>query len=201
MNDAFLLDFVRGESFLLKMIQFPFWRRYCPALDFYLEKYCFLFALEGEKIDVLILRKYPDDIEKRRRILFRPTFVLFKMVVTLLAIVFSCSLSLSSFQVKADSCDTYNHPQYGFGQCINQNNCPNALYLSGLCESQPTSIKCCFSLQPMKEEFRAVWIATVANIDWPSSNTGTPAQQQTELINILNTVQKLNMNAVVFQVS
>ncbi|CAF1689854.1 unnamed protein product, partial [Adineta ricciae] len=42
--------------------------------------------------------------------------------------------------------------------------------------------------------------ATVANIDWPSSRTATPAQQQTELINILNTIQTLNMNAVVFQV-
>jgi uncharacterized lipoprotein YddW (UPF0748 family) len=52
----------------------------------------------------------------------------------------------------------------------------------------------------MKEEFRAAWIATVTNIDWPSSRTATPAQQQTELITILNTLQRLNMNAVVFQV-
>ncbi|CAF1637902.1 unnamed protein product, partial [Adineta ricciae] len=110
--------------------------------------------------------------------------------------------SLYSFTltVKGDTCDTYNHPQYGVGQCINETLCPNALYMSGLCESKPTDIKCCFSLEPPKEEFRAAWIATVANIDWPSSRTATPAQQQTELINILNTIQTLNMNAVVFQV-
>lgn len=53
---------------------------------------------------------------------------------------------------------------------------------------------------PIVEEFRAVWIATVANIDWPSSNTIPPAQQQQELIDILNTVQRLNMNVVVFHV-
>ena len=53
---------------------------------------------------------------------------------------------------------------------------------------------------PIMEEFRAVWIATVANIDWPSSNTVPPAQQKQELIDILNTVQRLNMNVVVFHV-
>jgi uncharacterized lipoprotein YddW (UPF0748 family) len=112
-----------------------------------------------------------------------------------------CTLQLCTFTVKADTCNTYNHPQYGIGQCVNQSQCPNALYQSGLCESQPTNVKCCFSLATPIEEFRAVWIATVANIDWPSSRTATPAQQQAELINILNTVQKLNMNAVVFQVA
>jgi uncharacterized lipoprotein YddW (UPF0748 family) len=57
-----------------------------------------------------------------------------------------------------------------------------------------------FSLETMEEEFRAVWIATVNNIDWPSSNTAAPAQQQQELIEILDTIQRLNMNAVIFQV-
>ena len=86
------------------------------------------------------------------------------------------------------------------GQCINQTLCPNALYQTGLCQTQPNGIQCCFSLPPVKEEFRAIWIATVNNMDWPSSKTAAPTQQQTELINILNTVQRLNMNAVIFQV-
>jgi uncharacterized lipoprotein YddW (UPF0748 family) len=122
------------------------------------------------------------------------------MIFILTTIVFYCLLSFSSSQVKADTCDTYRHPQYGIGQCIDQNQCPNSMYVSGLCESQPSNIKCCFSLEPMKEEFRAVWIATVGNMDWPSSKTATPARQQSELINILNTVERLNMNAVIFQV-
>jgi hypothetical protein len=123
------------------------------------------------------------------------------MVLTLITIVFYWALSLSSAQVKADTCDTYNHPQYGIGQCIDQSQCPNSLYVSGLCESQSSNIKCCFSLNDtVIEEFRAVWIATVNNMDWPSSNTASPAQQQLELIQILDTVQRLNMNAVVFHV-
>jgi len=123
------------------------------------------------------------------------------MVLTLVTFFFYCALSLSSSQIKADTCDTYNHPQYGIGQCIDQSQCPNSLYVSGLCESQSSNIKCCFSLEPMKEEFRAIWIATVSNIDWPSSETDSPAQQQLELIKILDTVQRLNMNAVIFQVT
>ncbi|CAF3963438.1 unnamed protein product [Rotaria sordida] len=123
-----------------------------------------------------------------------------KMILTLITIIFGCTLSFLSFQVQANTCNTYNHPQYGTGQCIDRNLCPNSLYLSGLCELQPSNIVCCFSVEPMKEEFRAIWIATVTNIDWPSSKTATPAEQQSELLNILNKVEELNMNAVIFQI-
>ncbi len=51
-----------------------------------------------------------------------------------------------------------------------------------------------------KYEFRAVWVATVNNIDWPSKPGLTTEQQQQEAINILRTSQKLGMNAVIFQV-
>jgi uncharacterized lipoprotein YddW (UPF0748 family) len=122
------------------------------------------------------------------------------MILIVIIIGFCWTLNFSSSLSIADTCDSYNHPQYGIGQCIDKKQCPNALHLSGLCESQPSNIKCCFSLEPMKEEFRAIWIATVNNIDWPSSKTATPAQQRSELLNILNTVQRLNMNAVIFQV-
>jgi uncharacterized lipoprotein YddW (UPF0748 family) len=100
-----------------------------------------------------------------------------------------------------DSCGTYNHPQYGFGQCIDRSQCANTLYQPGLCETRPANIQCCFSLNPLQQEFRAVWVATVTNIDWPSSRTDTVAKQQTDLMDMLNTVQQLNMNAIVFQVT
>ena len=120
------------------------------------------------------------------------------MILILITIWFCCTLSLPFFQVKANTC---NHPQYGIGQCIDEKQCPNALYVSDLCESQPSNIKCCFSLNDTNyEEFRAVWIATVDNIDWPSSKTASPTQQQAELIQILDTVQLLNMNVVILQV-
>jgi uncharacterized lipoprotein YddW (UPF0748 family) len=49
-------------------------------------------------------------------------------------------------------------------------------------------------------EFRAVWVATVANIDWPSRPGLTTAQQQAELLAILDRSKALNLNAVVLQV-
>ncbi len=51
-----------------------------------------------------------------------------------------------------------------------------------------------------KREFRGAWVATVGNIDWPSSKTLTAAQQQAELVTILNSHQQAGMNAVVVQV-
>jgi uncharacterized lipoprotein YddW (UPF0748 family) len=45
-----------------------------------------------------------------------------------------------------------------------------------------------------------VWIATVHNIDWPSSRSLTTAQAQQELIRILDAARDLGLNAVLFQV-
>jgi uncharacterized lipoprotein YddW (UPF0748 family) len=49
-------------------------------------------------------------------------------------------------------------------------------------------------------EFRAVWVSTVANIDWPSKSNLNAAQQQAEAIAILDRAKALNMNAIVLQV-
>jgi uncharacterized lipoprotein YddW (UPF0748 family) len=49
------------------------------------------------------------------------------------------------------------------------------------------------------EEFRAAWIATVDNINWPSKPGLTSAEQQKEAIGILDRLQSLNFNAVIFQ--
>jgi uncharacterized lipoprotein YddW (UPF0748 family) len=49
-------------------------------------------------------------------------------------------------------------------------------------------------------EFRAAWVSTVANIDWPS-RAGLPvARQQAEAIAILDRAKALNLNAIVLQV-
>jgi uncharacterized lipoprotein YddW (UPF0748 family) len=49
-------------------------------------------------------------------------------------------------------------------------------------------------------EFRAAWVATVGNIDWPSRK-GLPAeQQQREIIAILDRAAELNLNAIILQV-
>lgn len=55
-------------------------------------------------------------------------------------------------------------------------------------------------IMPPKRELRGVWIATVANIDWPS-RAGLPiAQQKSELINILDNHQRAGINAIYLQI-
>ncbi len=49
-------------------------------------------------------------------------------------------------------------------------------------------------------EFRGAWIASVANIDWPS-RPGLPAErQQAELDSLLDVLKAMGMNAVIFQI-
>lgn len=51
-----------------------------------------------------------------------------------------------------------------------------------------------------KREFRGIWIATVNNLDWPSK-PGLPVdKQKDELISILNKLDELHFNAVIFQI-
>ncbi len=49
-------------------------------------------------------------------------------------------------------------------------------------------------------EFRGVWLATVANIDWPSRPGLPVTQQKAELLSLLDRTAALKMNAVLFQV-
>ena len=49
-------------------------------------------------------------------------------------------------------------------------------------------------------EFRAAWVSTVANIDWPSRSNLPPARQQAEAIAILERAKALHLNAIVLQV-
>jgi uncharacterized lipoprotein YddW (UPF0748 family) len=51
-----------------------------------------------------------------------------------------------------------------------------------------------------KRELRGAWVASVSNIDWPSSRTLTTTQQQAELINMLDTLSKTGINTVYLQV-
>ena len=53
---------------------------------------------------------------------------------------------------------------------------------------------------PPARELRGAWIATVANIDWPSKPGLTVAQQKAELVSLLDRAQQLHLNAVFFQV-
>ncbi len=53
---------------------------------------------------------------------------------------------------------------------------------------------------PPQYEFRAVWIATVENIDWPSKKGLPSDQQKAEFIKILDMHKRNGMNAVIMQI-
>ena len=53
---------------------------------------------------------------------------------------------------------------------------------------------------PIVREMRGLWIATVANIDWPSRSDLTAEQQRTELVDILDRAAANGFNAVVLHV-
>jgi uncharacterized lipoprotein YddW (UPF0748 family) len=53
---------------------------------------------------------------------------------------------------------------------------------------------------PVAREFRAAWVATVANIDWPSKPGLSSEQQQWEMRQILDKARAIGLNAIIFQV-
>jgi uncharacterized lipoprotein YddW (UPF0748 family) len=53
---------------------------------------------------------------------------------------------------------------------------------------------------PVLREFRAMWVATVRNMDWPSRAGLSTDEQQRELLAILDRAAELRMNAIVLQV-
>jgi uncharacterized lipoprotein YddW (UPF0748 family) len=60
--------------------------------------------------------------------------------------------------------------------------------------SEPTT------LPDLPREFRGLWIATVANIDWPSRTGLSAAAAQAEFTAILDRAQATGLNALVLQV-
>ena len=53
---------------------------------------------------------------------------------------------------------------------------------------------------PTPREFRAAWVATVANIDWPSKPGLSAEQQRAEASLMLNRAQAIGLNALILQV-
>ncbi len=56
------------------------------------------------------------------------------------------------------------------------------------------------AVPPVRREFRAAWVATVSNIDWPSRPGLSTWEQQQELLAILNKCVALHLNAVILQI-
>jgi uncharacterized lipoprotein YddW (UPF0748 family) len=53
---------------------------------------------------------------------------------------------------------------------------------------------------PAPREFRGAWVATVANIDWPSKPGLTSEEQQAEMLRLLDRAREIGLNAIVLQV-
>ena len=53
---------------------------------------------------------------------------------------------------------------------------------------------------PAPREFRAAWVATVANIDWPSKRATTTEAQKAEAVEIIEKARSIGLNALIFQV-
>ena len=71
------------------------------------------------------------------------------------------------------------------------------LFVLPLTAHKPTQLT---DAPEIPREFRAAWVATVDNIDWPSSKTLSADQQRAEMIKILDTAVAMKLNAIVFQV-
>ncbi len=56
------------------------------------------------------------------------------------------------------------------------------------------------SVPEPKREFRAAWIATVHNLDWPSTPGLSPQQQRSVLTELLDIAAETGLNAVILQV-
>lgn len=70
--------------------------------------------------------------------------------------------------------------------------------------SQPVTVEQFRSIEvqlpEVFREFRAAWVATVANINWPSKRNLSTEEQKREAISLLDFLQANNFNAVIFQV-
>ena len=62
------------------------------------------------------------------------------------------------------------------------------------------SIQTYAQINPPKREFRAAWVATVVNIDFPTKGDWNSDNQKREWIKLLEEYQALGFNAVVFQI-
>jgi uncharacterized lipoprotein YddW (UPF0748 family) len=74
-------------------------------------------------------------------------------------------------------------------------------WLVACAQQQPATSPAAADEPPAEpREFRAAWVATVANIDWPSKPDLTPEVQRNEALAILNRSASMGLNALVLQV-
>ena len=75
-----------------------------------------------------------------------------------------------------------------------------ALLIAGCSTPPPRPLTPLEMPPPAPREFRGAWVATVANIDWPSAPGLPAAQQQAEIVRIVERAAALGLNALLLQV-
>lgn len=78
--------------------------------------------------------------------------------------------------------------------------CLTVVFTIGGCSKKNATQRIDHKIDSPKREFRAAWVATVDNIDWPSKKNLSTATQQQEFIRILDKHQQLGLNAAMVQV-
>ena len=66
--------------------------------------------------------------------------------------------------------------------------------------SRPTSPPTAGQAPTTPREFRAVWVSTVANIDWPSRRDLSSEKQKAEILTVLDQAAEMKLNAIILQV-
>lgn len=66
-------------------------------------------------------------------------------------------------------------------------------------EIKPIDEQLYVELPKINREFRGAWVATVANINWPTKRNLSTQEQKAEAIKLLDLLKEANFNAVVFQ--
>jgi uncharacterized lipoprotein YddW (UPF0748 family) len=74
------------------------------------------------------------------------------------------------------------------------------LEITELCAAGSPSPEQKFCPPPIARETRAAWVATVANIDWPSRSDLTQPEQVAEITRIVDRAAALKLNMLVLQV-
>jgi uncharacterized lipoprotein YddW (UPF0748 family) len=70
------------------------------------------------------------------------------------------------------------------------------LTVPGLADYRPVQM----DVPPPAREFRAAWVASVWNVDWPSKPGLPPETQRREMARILDVAAQTNLNAIILQV-
>ncbi len=79
--------------------------------------------------------------------------------------------------------------------------CCTILFISGCATLKPyKGVEISDNIPSAQREFRAAWVATVANINWPSKPGLTTDEQKQEAVRLLDLLKDHNFNAVIFQV-